>query len=251
MKHLRNLRVEFKSDARSEWITLRADAPEGDKGLRSIWFVLWRSELESVLSSHHPRTIVDGYHKLAVNGDAWTFYDMDDFPRHCGGTIEVKYRRVIMPRTFVKAIARLARKTWRLQAEARRMPGYESWNEPEVTLRISPEHAARVERLYGYGLGSVDLEMDERTRLFLSECLTANASDTGEGRNLFDMLDRVRCIAVNQTQGFHQRSRVTLSKDLDGFFWQAYAPNSRRSFYHGGIVNHAARENGHNWSIHT
>lgn len=243
MKHLTNLRFEIKSDKSSEWISIRADGP------RHIWFVVGRDELSDVCKGK-TRALEDGYHKLAIDGDWWTFYDMEGFPRERHGVMHVPYIRVHFPRTFMRAVYRLARKTWQRQHDARKgLDECEHWKVPEVRVDISPEHAAHIEELYGQGLGSVELNVTDGTTDFLNERLT-DAVDKGD-QTLFDMLDRVRCIAVNQTRGFHDTARVRLSKDWDGFFWEAYAPGRTRPFMHGGIVNHGAREGGHDWSIHT
>jgi len=249
MRAFSKLYFEIKGDASSDWLTIRGERPEGAPGLRHVWFVLTRKELEKLVAGETD-TASDGYHKVAVYGDRWTFYDFE-LPTREAGTFECKYLAVDMPRTFMRAVQRLARKTWGLMKAARDADprGERTYDRPScITLDMTPAHVERALRLYGQGHGEVVLDFGdykaEETSAFLDEC------KRNGGKTFNDSLDRVRTIARNSTWSVFQRAKVRVSKDWDGFYWEARTPGGRR-IMNGGIVNHGARDGGHDWSVHT
>lgn len=232
MNRFENVWVEFwRSDFRKiPMVTFRADSPkEETKGLNSIWFVLTLEEWTTVLRGDH-KAYSDGYHKLDVMGDLWTFFDFE-LPMQSAGVKEVRYLRAEMPRR--------ARETLMLATAV----GFRKYDNQEpskwgykkkVTLDLAPYVKEWSER-YGQGKGSVYVECSEDAALRLSEV-------DGKG-NFNDMFDRVKQIARNTTHSVDEVGVVRLYKDMDGFFWRAGG-------MHGGLVNHGTEEEPY-WSIHT
>jgi hypothetical protein len=249
MRAFSKLFFEIKGDASSDWLTIRGERPEGAPGLRYVWFVLTRKELERLVAGEID-TASDGNHKVLVYGDRWTFYDFE-LPTREAGTFECKYLAVDLPRVFMRSVQRLARKTWGLMKAARDADprGEHTYDRPtSVRLDMSPEHIERVLRLYGQGHGEVVFDFGdykaEETSAFLDEC------KRNGGKTFNDSLDRVQCIARNSTWSVFQRAKVRMSKDWDGFYWEARTPSGRR-LMNGGIVNHGARDGVQDWSVHT
>jgi hypothetical protein len=259
MLNMSNVKLEVWIDGARDVCAFHADRPGEGPGLRYVWFILDRAELESAARGT-VGTFEDGYHKLAICGERWTFYDFW-MPTGEIGEIVCPYVNVEFPRTFVRALLRLAKKTWRLlRAHA---PDKSEWrvSSPRVEIAISPEHAARVVRLYGQGKGRVRVEYVDKygTEPGTAEKEIGQLADvlTSErDRNFGDMFRRVQQIAQNATRGFHQTATLRIANDSsrpndwrDGFYWSAHAPDGR-CVMNGGIINHS-RTGGHDWSIHT
>jgi hypothetical protein len=249
MRAFSKLFFEIKGDASSDWLTILGERPEGSPGLRHVWFVLTRKELEKLIAGEIDTTS-DGYHTVLVYGDRWTFYDFE-LPLNKAGSFECKYLAVDLPRVFMRAVQRLARKTWGLMKAARDADprGEHTYDRPtSVRLDMTPAHVERALRLYGQGHGEVIFDFGdykpEETAAFMRECRAHG------GSTFSDSLFRVQTIARNSTWSVFQRATVRMSKDWDGFYWEARTPRGRR-IMNGGIVNHGARDGGHNWSVHT
>ena len=243
MKNLRNMRVEFWIDGLRDVFALRADTNRLDdgEGLRSIWFILDRGDLESIVSGR-VNTAEDGYHKLAVFGDTWTFYDMLEFPCQQCGVIACPYYQAEIPNFFARMLLRVGRWAWKGLRDNRDPD--RSYMSPHVELELSTDYRKRICRLYGMGKGSVrwHLGPDAEARLAEIKPMAGKAFD--------ERLDQIGRIARNSTRGFHQTAHVSLSKDWDGFYFEAQTP-TRRLIMNGGLVNHGARQGTHDWSIHT
>lgn len=246
------LYFEIKGDASkapyNEWISIHAErSDDGKPGKKSVWFVLYRNELEAILRGDRD-CATDGYHKLQVYGDSWFFYDQE-LPSAETGEMKCPFWNLELPRTFMKAILRLARKTWGFMAQARAEPKNDRrYDRPEnVTVHVSGEEYARVCRLYGQGKGIARLVLDDTSADFLMSC-AFDAADKGD-RSLAQGFNRILQIAKNTTRGFHQTASVRLSKDYNGFFWNALTP-SGKSTMHGGLINHG-KEGSHDWALHT
>jgi len=239
MDNLKTFAFNVWTDGKWDMCSIRASREEGAPGLRYIWFVLPRESLESLVSGK-TSTAEDGYHKLVIYGDAWTFYDME-YPRDAAGVVQVPYYRAEIPRTFAKVLLRVARWVWRMQ----RTHGTEETRRDgdKVTLEFSDKHRARICRLYGQGKGGVEWRALPETRERIE---ALKREDVG----FAERLRNIEQIAKNTTRGFHEAASVSISKDLDGFFWSALNPRGR-AVLHGGLVNFAAKSGGHDWSIHT
>jgi len=176
-----------------------------------------------------------------VTGDHWTFYDLDSFPREDTGVLSVPYVRIELPGTFMKAVLRLAERTWRMLRL--NMPE-ENYNRPRVELTLTAERMQRVCQFFGRGKGSVEIDMSDETREYLGQRIR-------ESDKLVRKIDQVADIARNTTRGRHQTARLSLRKDWDGFDWGAYSPGSNgRCVMNGGIVDHGPKGSP-DWSIHT
>lgn len=239
MNSLSALRFEVWIDGAHEMMSIRGERPKDLPGLRWIWFVLSRSELDSVCSGK-VATLEDGYHKAIIHGDQWTFYDFE-IPLKTYGEVKCPFVRVDIPRTFLKALYRLVKKTWNKLHQARNA-GVSSYDLPRVVIEPSATQSNTILRLYGAGKGEVEWHMDDATRIRLDECKGAGNFDS--------RLEQIETIARNSTRGFHQRAHVRIYKDLDGFFWKALNPK-RQEIMHGGIVNHSREPGKFDWSIHT
>jgi len=237
MKDLKNFRLEVWTDGRWDMCSIRAERENDASGLRWIWFVLDRSDLEAIVAGKSS-TAEDGYHKLAIFGDLWTFYDME-MPRETSGVMSVPFCRVEIPRTFAKVLLRVARWTWRMQ----RRHGTDENRGEKLILDFSEAHRARICRLYGQGKGEVEWRCTPETRTLIADL-------RAENKGFADNIDRLEQIAKNTTRGFHEHATVSISKDGNGFFWNALTPQGRSTLV-GGLVNHARVPFEHDWSLHT
>lgn len=251
MKDFSSLRFEVWSDGKSDMIAIRAERPEDSEGLRYVWFVLTREELYRLVSGK-VSTVEDGNHKLVMHGDQWFFYDLDLGVNKKAGKLEVSYYSANMPTTFMRAVRRLAERTWnrihkgRVEAEK---AGTSKYDLPHrVEIEVSQQHRDNSSRLYGQGKGQVEVVFPPQgmdTEKETKERFTALLSN----KDFLDKADRLQQIARNSTRGFHQTAKLFLSKDADGFYWTAVSPSGKRILC-GGLVNHS-RDGGNDWSIHT
>jgi transposase-like protein len=218
--------------------SIRADRDELATGLRWIWFVVDRTDFDALVDGK-ASTAADGYHKLDVCGDAWTFYDMEIL-RDAAGTMSVPYYRAEIPRIFGKLLARVARRVWTMQREF----GTEESRGEKVTLEFSAEYRARIVKLYGQGKGQVEWRTQPETR----ERIDALAL---EDKGFAERIAQLERIARNTTRGFHERASLYIGKDHGGsFFWNAMNPRGR-SVLVGGLINHGAKTGASDWSLHT
>lgn len=233
-----------------EMLAIHAEMPKDQSGLRHLWFVLTRQQLSAIVDGRMS-AVEDGYHKATVHGDNWFFYDMDGIPREKFGTMKVPFYNATLPLTFMKAVLRLCKKTWALLDKGRREAkeaGTNRYDLPDrINIPVSQAHRDRSSRLYGQGKGKVILDFGD----WKSEETTAFWEKTlAEGGDTFARcVSGILAIAANSTWGFHQKARLRISKDLDGFNWAAYRPNGA-FIMNGGLVNHS-REGGQDWSSHT
>lgn len=257
MKDFTAMKIEVWTDFQTgknphrQMMAIRADLPKSEKGLSYIWFVLTRSELFELV---HGRTSTaeDGYNKLTVHGDNWFFYKMECIPRAKSGDMAVPYCNATLPRTFMKAVNRLCRKTWGLQGK-----GYatvldekgNTYNLPDrIYIDISQKHRDHMTRLYGQGQGRVEIDFgdwkSEEIEAHWNKCIAEG------GQKFTDSVERLLTIAGNSTWGFHQTARLRVSKDDRSFYWAAYRPDGKQ-IMNGGLINHSKEDDGHDWSIHT
>lgn len=258
MKDLASLKFEvwcnYPSDERNppqEMVAIRGQREEGVEGLRYIWFVLTSVEFQDLLTGKRT-TAEDGYHQVVVHGDSWLFYDMEALGgAKKSGNLSVPFYRANMPHTFMKAVLRLCKKTWKLLINGYYDCTISKGNKYDLPHRIeivvSKKHCERVERLYGQGLGNVVIDFGDWKPEEAIKAWTFNSLNGGESFNR--CVERLICIARNQTWGFHQTAKLGVSKDGDGFYWVAYSPSGRR-IMNGGLVNHS-RDGGNDWSTHT
>lgn len=230
-----------------------------DGGLRRMWFVFSADEFRDVVE-FRTGAVSDGIHKLTACGESWLFYDMDSFPRTDSGALACPYMRLHVPRLFGRAMLRIARRLWKADAEAL-ANGTSMYDLKRHMVEFSTAHRAHVTRLYGQGKGAVRIEFQgERTSGWVAEACAASPKTPDnvrhDARSFQDMLERVLCIALNTTYGFHEKARVVISGDgsdaFDGYYWTAFDPRGRR-IMNGGIINHGGKpgREPHDWSIHT
>lgn len=251
MKDFTSLRIEVWNDGTSDLISIHGDREKDAPGLRWVWFMMTKKVFTDLVSGK-AHSADDGYHKVTVYGDQWTFYNMDGMPNAVAGMAQIPYYRANMPGTFMKAVLRLANKTWKLlrkeQTEALEA-GTDKHNLPyKITIEVSAEHRKRSCRLYGQGLGNVRLDFGEykaeEAKAYWNYLLKNGGvtfQHCAEGR---------MAMVRNATNGFHQTATLRLyMRNKDEFDWQACYPNGK-AFYHGGIINHS-RTGGHDWSSHS
>lgn len=231
-------RLDVSSDARSEWIAIRIARADGAPGLRWVWFVLWRDELDALLRGERTE-FADGYHRLSIFGDHSTFYDLDIHTRDDAGDLRVPMLRLHIPRALWRYFGRIARFVWRQQRIARDSGAdqYERVNKLELSIPL--DTIARFERRYYCGAGDVDLQLSER-------CTSEIASRPA----LRAKLDHCISIARNSTRSVYQRARLIVRDDWAGYVWDARSPRGRTVLW-GGLVNHATNPADDEWSIHT
>lgn len=217
-------------------IALRIQRDESAAGLRGVWFVLDRSEIDAIVRGTQTQ-FEDGYHRLSILDNECTFYDFE-FPSRDAGMLQVPYFRLEIPRALWRYFARIARFVWREQRAAIASgAGYDRPYRIEVPIELAL--IERFQRRYHRGAGSVDVRLSERC-----------AADAAKRDGLKERVDQVTNIARNSTRNVYQTACVIVSNDLDGYFWNALAP-SGRSVMHGGIINHARDGEADRWSIHT
>ncbi len=257
MKDFTKMHIEVWSNEPSDpknppedMLAIHAEMPKEQEGLHHLWFVMSRQELTTLMDGR-TNVVKDGYHNATVYGDSWFFYDMDGVPREKFGNMKVPFYNAILPRTFMKTVLRLCKKTWALIAKGRKdaeLAGTNKYDLPgRINIEISQKHRTRSSRLYGQGKGRVELDFGdwkpEETTVFWEQCLAEG------GKTFSRCVEGILAIAANSTWGFHQVARLRISKDLDGFNWCAFTPKGQR-IMNGGLVNHS-REGGHDWSSHT
>ena len=236
MKDLDTFQFDIWTDGRWDMCAIRGNRKEGCGGLRHIWFVLEKPEMEAIVAGK-THVAEDGYHKLMIFGDVWTFYDMMPPNEKCG-VMQVPFYRANIPGTFVKLLARVAKWTW---AQQRKHLTPDTRGD-KVTLEFDMAYRERICRLYGYGKGEVALDATTETRDRLGAL-------SAEDKGFADRVEQIKTIARNSTQGFHQKASLSISKDWDGFYWVARTP-SGHTILNGGLVNHG-RDGKHDWSLHT
>lgn len=211
-------------------VTLRASDPcDESDGLQTVWFVFTFEEWQSLLAGKRA-SFSDGYHKLDAMFDNWTFYDFE-LPPPPAGTAEIRYRRVNVPKRVLEILMLTTGIAFRKYHYTE--PGKHGLRE-KVTVNLSP-FVGLWSRVYGQGKGQVQVSCDDETRKRLDECL--------KNDSFKEMYERVKNFARNTTHSVWEEGVLLISKDLDGFFWQAGG-------LVGGLINHGT-EDEPSWSIHT
>jgi hypothetical protein len=263
MKDFTSLKFEmwcnYPSDDRNppqEMVAIKGQrGEEGNEGLRYVWFVLSRTEFQDLLTGKRT-TAEDGYHQVVVHGDSWLFYDMESLGgRRKSGTFSVPFYRANMPRTFMRAVLRLCKKTWKLLANGYKDCIAAKGNKYDLPHRIeivvSKEHRERIERLYGQGLGNVRIDFGDYKAEEAKVAFDNLMENGGEGDRSFRSCVEGRiAIVKNSTWGFHQTGTLRLFyRGPNEFDWAAINPQGK-AFYNGGIINHG-RDGGNDWASHT
>jgi hypothetical protein len=241
MENFTKLRIEVWNDGTSDLIAIHGDREKDAPGLRWVWFMMTKKVFADLIHGK-AHSAEDGYHKVTVYGDQWTFYNMDGMPNTKAGIAEIPYYKAWMPGTFMKAVLRLATKIWWLRHN--NGLSYEG----KTVIEVSAEHRKRSCRLYGQGLGNVRLDFGE----YKAEEAEAHWNNLlKNGGDTFRHCAEGRMAMVrNATNGFHQTATLRLyMRNENEFDWQACYPNGK-AFYHGGIINHS-RDGGHDWSSHS
>jgi hypothetical protein len=236
-----NFRMVIKTEGKDHWVSLRADMPES-KGLSYLWFVLSQKEFLALLGNQQSE-FADGYHRLQVQGDAWTFYDLE-IPLDQSGKAEIRYYNLTLPRRYLRVLGRYVQAVWKSQTKAERqnMTHHTDYDgKVEVDLK-GP--LSRALTRYGHAKGGVRLDADQETKDKLE-----NIALYSNGRNFSDCLTRLNNIARGSTQSVWQQARLSLSSDGNGFVWTAFSPKGTR-IMNGGLFYHSDADGGE-WSIHT
>jgi hypothetical protein len=264
MLWLKNFRFEIYTEGpkSADMFVIKGEQEEGAPGFRYLWFVLTRAEIEDLVRGK-TSTAEDGYHKLFVSGDAWTFYNFE-YPRGKAGEVVSKFYRLDMPRFFVKLVLRIAKRVWDAQrAEWERSnKDRETYRGDRFELRFTRPQLEHFDRLYGQGKGRIEVVYQDRygakpgTAASKIADLAELTKDLPFEKSFAKRFENVKQIALNSTRGHHETARVTISNDssraddwTDGYYWTAQDSRGRR-IMNGGIINHS-REGGHDWSIHT
>jgi hypothetical protein len=179
--------------------------------------------------------ISDGYHKLEVSGDRALFFDME-VPYKSVGKMEIRYRSIKIPYQLRKAIVRFAKYAI----------GKLPVNQEKLMIEPTHERIGRWERIYDHGSGEVHIDYgydSQRTEEFIKECKAQDSSGDFDRR-----MEHITVIARNSTYHPWEKAKLRISKDLDGFYWEAYTPKGHR-IMNGGLINHGKDKP--DWSIHT
>jgi hypothetical protein len=243
MNDIKQIKWTMYHDGQRDMSSISIERGDDAKGLKSVWFFLSREELHS-LAYGTASCIEDGHHRLSLmSRDHCVFYDFC-IPNKGAGVMEVPYFTANLPRVFWKFLFKMSCYVWKQSRAAEKEvlanKGYWSSNRLEVSIPL--ETLARFQSRYGQGLGKIDRQYSQRLLLELGT--RPEKVDSNHYRSLKECVEKVERIARNSTRSVYQTVRCSIQNDMDGYFFSV--PN-----LHGGIVNHAARENGNDWSIHT
>jgi hypothetical protein len=210
------------------------DAERTD-GMNYVSFFMTEEEFTGVMKGEIG-AVTDIGHNLRVDGERFTFFDLDLGYRHeTRGIMRVPYVIMMVPYHVRKILLRAVQRTWN-----RCLPDGDR-------LRIDIPLATRERWLSKYGQGKgevlIDLVNGEKTKEFFDECQAAG------GKTFSDCIDRLVAIARNTTFKNNERGVVKLFKDWDGFYFNILGPDGH-SRMNGGVINHG-RDGTHDWSTHT
>ncbi|OHD23789.1 MAG: hypothetical protein A2Y38_17000 [Spirochaetes bacterium GWB1_59_5] len=212
----------------------------------------WTDNWSFVMTQHEFELAVrcggefsDGYHKLSVMTDTWSFYNVECPPENIG-VVRNHFWRATFPTFAARALAR------HLRQVARGMRKDQS-----IDIKIPIATRARWLKLYGQGKGSVEiLPGSEETLAQLQADIEAdNAAHAGERRqssSLADQFAHLQRIALNRTFWYRDRAKLKLYRERDGGYygWAAYDPCGN-FIMNGAVVDHSKGEGKPNWSTHT
>lgn len=210
-------------------------------GLKQVWFVLERHELER-LATGKITALEDGYHKLSLFGELCTFYDMMP-PNDDAGIMSIPYFRIVLPRVFFKFLLRIARYCWKQShisfEETEKSGGY--WYGSRLELSIPLETLARFQERYVAGAGEIK-------EVFSDRLLTEMRFRPG----LREKVAQVLQIGKNSTRNAFETITMFIVNDgANGYFFSFRDQKGRQRSLIGGIVNHAEDKRMDDWSIHT
>jgi hypothetical protein len=222
MLNWKKFSLKFHTSDRYRYVSIHADDPDDSSGLSHIWFVVEEKELLN-------RVIADGYHHCHCYGDCWVFFDFE-IPRDVFGSQVVEHARMTIPLVWWQKIAKAAPRIW-----ARCRPGYTE----EVVATFSIKARENILKQFGQASGKVAV-------LFYGvEQSRWNDTDPTFTR----CRETVTAIARNSTWKQCETAKLTVSRDGDGIYWEAYTPGGTR-IMNGGIINHGT-ETEPDWSVHT
>lgn len=205
-------------------------------------FVMTQAEFE--LAVRGGGEFSDGYHKLSVLTDTWSFVNLE-YPRENIGVMRNHFWRATFPTFAARALARLLKMT------ASRMRKDQS-----IDIKIPMTTRKRWLKLYGQGKGSVEIlpGTDETLAQLQADIDADNAAHAGERRSsLADQFAHLQRIALNRTFWYRDRAKLKLYRERDGGYygWAAYDPHGN-FIMNGAMVNHSKEEGAKpNWSTHT
>lgn len=234
MLALGRMYLEVWSDKGRGLVSVRGDTVASDKkGLSYVWFVMFEREFREIVTN---RVVMmqDGYHKLDVMGDRWTFFDMQ-VPKRDIGEMTIPYVSIDMPEFVQQILLRQCERIWAAQKDIKGQTD-------KVVIDLPYERRVRWMRLYGQGKGQVRTIADSDTLARIEQ----HKSDSEFNR----CLARINQIALNRTDGWFDTADVRIGKDLDGYWWSCVSPQGKL-IMSGGLVNHSRDESKFDWSIHT
>jgi hypothetical protein len=184
-------------------------------------------------------------HRLSIQGDVWTIYDVE-FPHAPFGEIHGRYWHCEMPRKAAKILLRYLK--W---LDTKRTKN--DYIEATIPLATRQRWLNR----YGQGKGSVEVVTDpacqerlERDMRYEEAVLEGAATSVRERRrSLREQYDGLLSIARNSTASWRERAFLSISTDLDGYYWVAKTPAGQR-ILNGALVNHSKSAEP-DWSTHT
>ena len=216
------------------------DGPSPTRAKRNVSFYLYLSEFVPLIKKQSFFSLADGYHKLEVSGDLWTFFDFEQ-PVGNHGVREVPWINVRLPRRAARVLWRYARLKMRTMGPGQR-----------ETVEITQAQRDRLCARYGQGTGKVRVECapvcEARFQIHLGD------------PEFRERMDRLEQIARNTTTTCWQEARVRLRPDSSGFIFECLTPDGRTSMWGGLIYHEPGVESyaveidppaGPHWSIHT
>jgi len=236
MHKLKDFRIEIDRRTDSEGaggdlrVWMRWGLKNEDAPLPWMSFLMlgeeWRDLFEARLSE-----FTDGYHKLSIFDESWTFYNLE-VPREDVGTMPIRYVRICMPHPVRRMIAE------RIAGAIARYDSLERSDKWPAVLDLTPELEEWSEH-YGRGKGSIDLQASTETR---------DALGRYSGEESFDRcMETVNGLALATTNSITDKAPVSLLvRDWSGKAEFSFSAGR----LHGGIINHGTEE-APEWSVHT
>ncbi len=187
----------------------------------------------------------DIYRHVAQEGDRWVIYDVSNIfcAREVAGKATVNFCILQFPyfaqKVLLKYVDKLVHQLLTLPEEQRR---------EGLILTLDQTRRERWCRLYGQGKGQLQERLEPVVEEHLARCLQEE-QDVG-GKSLEFALESLRAMARNSTHTFFETAVLQLWRDYDGFYFEAYRPNSTR-IMNGGVIKHKNNDGSFTWSVHT
>lgn len=245
MKVMKMFRLDVRPEEKRENDRIHFRATYADDtcsdGERRFWFVFTRSEFEGIVAGRVSE-VADGYHRLSVCGDRWTFYDIDEVMSASKGHGRASVRFLILdiPRIVAKILLRCANRMLKADSVARSL-ALPLLHTSRTELEIPQATRERWSRVYGQGSGRVVWDFGE----YYPEEARRRTEKLFESYTGRRSLSTLYGLAAGRTFAAYETAVVQVRPDgRDGdLYFQA-------GRFNGGVINHG-QDGSDDWSVHT